>query len=274
MFVDTHVHVLSADHARYPLLAIAPRGTWADRPFPLKSLDAEMTAAGIDAAIVVQALTPYGFDNGYLIDAIDHADARRFVAVVALDPMDPATAGAIAQLGRNGRVRGVRFPASAAGRSYSSEWLHDTRADALWRAAADAGMSIVLWTRPEDLLAIAAVARRFPGVTVAVDHVGGARFASPDMRALEPIADLSHVLVKFTTMLFDEAAVGVDASALVEALVRRFGAERVMWGSNYPASGGRSYREMRELAERSVARLSATDRERVLGGVATRLYRL
>ena len=46
----------------------------------------------------------------------------------------------------------------------------------------------------------------------------------------------------------------------VERLVRRFGAERVMWGSDFSQTHDRSYPELVALAEAAFASLSEVER--------------
>ena len=68
---------------------------------------------------------------------------------------------------------------------------------------------------------IADLARRFPGVTVVMAHLGGA-----GERGVLDIADLPNVLI--------DTAGSWPESALVEYAVRRLGAHRVVYGSDWP----------------------------------------
>lgn len=274
--VDTHVHVTSADTARYPL-AKEPRpgASWfVDRPLDVDGLLRDMDDAGVDQAVVVQGLGPYAYDDRYLLDAIAR-DRARLVGVVGVDPTDPAAPRAIATFAAHPQVRAVRLPA---GTACAPDWLRDRRADALWGAAAESGLSLVLWIRESELAAVAAVARRHPDVAVALDHCGGATFrrerGEVDASALAPFVPLESVHLKVTTAVFDAAGVADDPAPLVSWLNGRFGSRRLMWGSNHPASGGRSYREMRELAERSVRGLKAAEGSEIFGGTAATLYAL
>ncbi len=274
--VDTHVHVTSADTRRYPL-ANEPRpgASWfVDRPLDVAGLLRDMDDADVDRAVVVQGLGPYAFDDRYVLDAVGR-DPARLAAVVAVDPTDPVAPRTIAALAAHPLVRGVRLPA---GTACPPDWLRDGRADALWRAAAECALSLVLWVGETELLDVAAVARRHPNVPLALDHCGGSSFrrdgGAVDAGALAPFVALENVHLKVTTAVFDSAGVASDPAPLVSWLEGRFGSRRLMWGSNHPASGGRSYREMRALLDQAVARLGTSPRADIRACTATRLYRL
>ncbi|MDE3101740.1 MAG: amidohydrolase family protein [Chloroflexota bacterium] len=273
--VDTHVHVTSADTRRYPRTEPAPGATWfVDRPLDVNGLLRDMDEAGVAKAVVVQGLGPYAFDNRYLLDAVPQ-DLARLAAVVAVDPTDPAAPATMARLAKHPYVRAVRLPAGTARRS---DWLSDARADRVWRAAADLRLSLVLWVTEDALAELAAVVSRHPDVPVALDHCGGATFRRDDdtvaATALLAFVPLEHVLLKVTTAVLDVADALDDPAPLGAWLAEHFGSRRLMWGSNHPASGGRSYREMRDLLERAVARLASSARTDVRGATAARLYRL
>ena len=57
-------------------------------------------------------------------------------------------------------------------------------------------------------------------------------------------------------------------------LVDRFGAERLMWGTNYPNTYDRSYREMVELSHRALSFLPAREKQLIMGDNAVRAWSL
>ncbi|MNU00612.1 Amidohydrolase [compost metagenome] len=67
------------------------------------------------------------------------------------------------------------------------------------------------------------------------------------------------------------AAAQMSASPMVERVVREFGADRVMWGSDVAQSKG-SYAQMVSLAKESVSLLSAADQRKVLHDTARAVY--
>ena len=89
--VDTHTHVISPDHERYPLAPMTGfprRQTWfLDHPVSAEGLLAELDGAGVAAAVLVHT-TAYGHDNRYAAAAPATAPGR-FTAVCIVDLTAP-----------------------------------------------------------------------------------------------------------------------------------------------------------------------------------------
>jgi predicted TIM-barrel fold metal-dependent hydrolase len=117
---------------------------------------------------------------------------------------------------------------------------------------------------------------RFPGVRVIVDH-----FARPPLddgppyAVAQPFFALARyplVYVKLSTVTHEDAARGHSTPrAFLEQLVGAFGADRIAWGSNFPASEG-PLAALVALAREWVAFLPAEDQQRILSGTALALY--
>jgi predicted TIM-barrel fold metal-dependent hydrolase len=100
------------------------------------------------------------------------------------------------------------------------------------------------------------VLRRFPEVRVSLDHCG-----FPEVGRSEPLfelADERNLLCKVSSLVLESA--GDSQEAFVEGLVGRFGAERVMWGSDFSQTHDRPYSELVALARRAFAGLREADR--------------
>ncbi len=119
---------------------------------------------------------------------------------------------------------------------------------------------------------------RHPGVPVVLDHCG-----FPDLRGGPPFTGAAPLLalaehpglhLKVTSHVLEAA--GADdpaaAGAFVEHLVAAFGAERLVWGSDYPQTHGRTYAELVALGRDACRALSDADQARVLGENALRLW--
>ena len=77
--IDTHTHVVSADHRRYPLAPPVglPRLSWFDdHPVTAEQLLDSLDAGGVAGAVMVQAKGAYGFDNSYAADALAVSTTR------------------------------------------------------------------------------------------------------------------------------------------------------------------------------------------------------
>src|SRR4051794_35874290 len=85
--VDAHVHVASADRARYPLAPSGVGSPWfhandVGTPDLLLALD----RGGVERAVIVQAVGAYGYDCAYALDSVRaHPDRLALVGSVDLD---------------------------------------------------------------------------------------------------------------------------------------------------------------------------------------------
>jgi len=269
VIVDSHVHVASPDTTRFPM---RPQGFgsdwWRTAGGSAQVLDA-MEGGGVDLAVVVQAVGPYGFDCACAIEAVEeHGD--RFRLVGAVDTAGPDPVAALAQLAETGLLRGVRLFGVGA---TEPAWLTDGTGRDLWDAAADVGTTIIATVFDRHLPALRALIEHRPDVRVALDHCGFADFTGgPPFAGAAPLfalADLAPLHLKVTTHLLHEVPDPADA---MDALVAAFGADRVCWGSDFPQTTELGYPGMVALARRAVRRLPGAGQDAVLGGTAARLW--
>src|SRR5260370_23572060 len=127
--VDTHVHVISPDEDRYPLDPSGVTGAWyREDPCSVERLVELMGSAQIDAAVLVQGISAYRFDNRYTLDAAARCP-ERCTSVVCVDLAGPDPAGeAGTLLGRGARGgRGVAIPGRRLARPRPGRALAATR---------------------------------------------------------------------------------------------------------------------------------------------------
>lgn len=228
-----------------------------------------MDGAGVDAAVVVQAIGAYGYDCSYAIDAVAVAPDR-LALVVAVDMAGDDPPAVLGRLTEHAPVRAVRvFGVGSA----DPAWLTNGRGMALWEAARDLGVGTVptLWGR--DLPALRPLIETFPDVAVAIDHCGfpelgdGPPFG--DLANLLALADLPAVHLKLSTHVLEPVA---DPADLVDVLAGAFGATRMSWGSDHPQTHSMPYASMVALGRDAARRLSGDDQTEFLGGTARRLW--
>lgn len=267
--VDTHVHVVGADVARYPLRPPGVGSQWWSAPgLGTVSLLATLDRCGTGRAVVVQAVGAYGFDNSYALDSVA-GRPDRLRAVAAPDMDGPAPDEEIHRLAARPGVAGVRL----FGVSPGSAWTDDAgRTGAALAAAEEAGVSVVLTVFPGQLDRLGPLVAGRPRLSVALDHCGfpdlaGGRIA-PDAPLLR-WAGLSQVSLKVSSHVLLGA--GGHETALVEQLAGAFGTARLMWGSDYPQTG-RDYGRLRTLGAAACRDLAPAERDAFLGGNAASLY--
>jgi L-fucono-1,5-lactonase len=271
VIVDTHVHVVARDEARFPLRPSGVGSQWfREHPVTAEDYLATAAAAGVDRAVLVQAHGAYGSDNTYVLDALRVAP-ERWVGVVIVDPADPDPAARLRELAAVPGCHGVRLFGIGA---EPPVWFDGDVGAALWDTAVDLDLRIVATLLTPELPRLDAMLARHPGVPVVLDHCGFPDLdggpAFPGLEPLLALADHPGLHLKITSHVLEGA--GAAASALVERLVATFGAARLVWGSDYPQTHDRTYPELVALGRESCAGLDLGDQASVLGENALRLW--
>ncbi len=247
--IDTHTHVIGADHTRYPLTPRNLSGEWyLEAPHTAEELLACMDEAGVLQAVVVQAVGAYTYDNDYAADsAVAHP--KRLASACCIDPLAEGADKTLRYWTLDRGMHGVRLFAIARD---ESSWLVDPRTFPVWEQAADLGAHVIVTILARQLPELRTVLRRFPKVRVSLDHCGFADISAPE--PLFALADEANLYCKVSSIVLEAA--GAEPQPFVEALVARFGAERVMWGSDFSQTHDRSYPELVTLARRAFGSLS------------------
>jgi predicted TIM-barrel fold metal-dependent hydrolase len=271
VIVDTHTHVIARDEARYPLRPSGVGSGWfRDAPCTAEELAALTADAGVGAAVLVQAFGAYSYDNSYVVDA---AAARpdRFVSVAIVDAEDPRSPARLRELARETGFTGVRLFSIAALEHPQPGWLDDPATFAVWEVCAELGLQVVVACLPEHLPRLERVLQRFPEQPVVLDHCG---FVEPRDFETQLLGLARHASLhcKVTSHLLEAAEQQGGASAVVDRLVAEFGADRLVWGSDFPQTHDRPYAELVALARDACVNLADRDRDLVLGGTALRLW--
>jgi L-fuconolactonase len=297
MLFDTHAHVLSADRERYPYSTLrgGAKAPVSPMVFAVEDLVRAMDAGGVDHACIVQRATIYGYDNRYALDAVAAFPAR-FVPIVVLDAQDPASPGLLKELAAKRRLGGLRIVAPELTEK-DTAWLDSDDAQGLWRAASDLALpvTVILYRKNNEAgrAALLGIARRFRDIPILIDHVGVPHASTPETRyaasqgikyvvpappgfgiaeSVAQFGDLGHVHFKVTDINFDRLEDNhFDSAAFVRALADRFGAERLLWGSDVGQSPA-PYSEKLERLRASAKMLSERERALFFGATAHRLY--
>ncbi|MDX9865415.1 MAG: amidohydrolase family protein, partial [Anaerolineaceae bacterium] len=239
---------------------------------PAEKLLALMDAAGVDGAVLVQP-TPYGWDNSYLLDAAGRYPDR-FRCVCLVDPLAEDGPDDLRRLVGEHRIAGIRInwnihPAEV--------WLTNAHHHSLWKTASKLEMPICLQLTPDYLHLLGGMAEEY-GVRVVVDHLGRpVKAASPSnaqFKALLGLAVQKNIFVKLSGLNYysGEAAPYRDVCPLIEAVCEQFGAQRCMWGSDYPfVQDHWSYSGLLSTVKDDW-NLSSEHLGWVLGGTASRLW--
>jgi L-fuconolactonase len=277
--VDAHHHVWDLA-VRDQDWITGPAMARIHRTFSVDDLRLDAGSAGVGATVVVQTLvTP---DETPELLALAAADPLVGAVVGWADLTAPSVADDLARLREapGGQwLRGVRHQVQG---EPDAAWL--TRPEVLrgLRAVAGAGLVYELLTRPHQLPAAVRAVRAVPDGRFVLDHCSKPPIASgvlePWATAVRELAAEPNVTCKLSGLVTeaDHARwAPADLAPYAEVVLGAFGAERVMFGSDWPVCLlAASYAEVVDAARRLIDGCSAAERQHVLAGTATIVYGL
>jgi predicted TIM-barrel fold metal-dependent hydrolase len=262
--VDTHTHVIAADATRYPLVPLEPTGGWyREAAVSVEELLALMDDARVDRAVLVQGVSAYRYDNRYVVDSASRF-ASRCSSVVCLDPQAPDAAEELRRLASDHGARGLRWWA------LSDEPLAEPRA--VWDEVATLAVPVVITMFASRLNELARIVPTLPAVPIAVDHCAFADFSRGVPDELRALGMMPTVRLKVSTIVLDRMAEHGDVRDGLRELAACFGADRLMWGSDFSQTHDRPYPELAEHARVAASRLDDDERAAFLGGTALELW--
>lgn len=279
MIVDTHVHVWEIDPPRYPVGPTAPSwNSYPDEPGTADELLAEMEAHGVDWAVLVQTSWST-WDNGYIADSAARFPDR-FVGQGLVDPQDPKNAEQVRYWAKERGLAGFRFHPMY----YPGEKILTQRENGpMWEEIAAVDAIIQFHLRAEFAEQIAAIAQRYPGLRLILDHLGYPQVGS-DAASYEPILELArfdnvHIKLSDVAGHSGQAYPYIDVHPFIEQALKAFGAGRTVWGTGYPGRHRLKHnwptlgQEIRLIRE-GLPFLREEDKERILGRTAAEIWGL
>jgi L-fuconolactonase len=280
--IDAHQHYWQID---------ARAGYWPPRElsaiyrdFGPEDLAPRLAAAGISGTVLVQSL-PTEDDTRFLLDLA--AQTATVWAVVGWVDLKAAQAAKnIEAFAAHPKARGLRPMLQDIS---DDAWIDDPVLDDAVAAMIEHDLRFDALVMPRHLPALYAFARRYPDLKIVIDHAAKPDIAGqvlgPWRALMTSLASLPNVHCKLSG-LWTEAGRASDIDTMservrpyIEAVAELFGAQRLMWGSDWPvlflASGGGGYGEWLAACEDDCARLlgSAAVPD-VFGGNACKFYRV
>jgi predicted TIM-barrel fold metal-dependent hydrolase len=280
--VDTHLHLVADDLVKYPAGPIGGQAAaWAlAGPHTVEKFLAEMAEAGVDQAALVQASLFHGYDNSYTADsAARYPD--KFVGVCCIDPLAEDAIEKLDFWVTERGMRGLRL--FTVGSVLEAErWLDDPRTFPTWERAGELGIAIDAQVRVDGFDMLRNVLDRFRRVKVILDHLG-----RPKLDDGPPYAGLTELLafarygnlyLKCTGHNICDASAGASTPRdFLTTLIKAFGVERIIWGSNLPAPIGEPatpvpYKERVAMLRQAVSFLPERELDLITGENARNLY--
>lgn len=271
--IDAHVHVWTADTARFPLKPDMTAKQMAVPSFTPEELLAVARPCGVSRVVLIQ-MSYYLWDNRYMLDAIARFP-KTFVGIARVDA-EAQPGREMLRLVQQG-VRGVRI----VGVGPSAErWLEGAGMAEIWQTAAQHNLVIGTLIGAGCLESLDAMCTRYPDAPVVVDHFARIGFDGQirpaEVDALCRLARHKHTYVKLSAFyaLGKKQSPYTDLGPMIRRLLDAFGRERLMWASDSPfqAIAPHTYRDSIELVRSRLDFLTAEDRAWILRRTAERLF--
>lgn len=273
MIIDAHQHFWRIARGDY--------GWMDDSVAPIRRdlLPADLAplarAGGVGGTVAVQA-APTLDETRFLLDLARRTPLiRGVVGWIDLSGDVPAQLAALADPALKG-VRPMLQDIAETG------WILRPEVIAGLRQVAAAGLRLDALITPRHLDAIDRLAQLLPGLAIVIDHCAKPAFTGGDPGAewragMARLAAHPQVYCKLSG-LANEFGPGWSAGALravFDHVLRCFGAERLMWGSDWPVLElAGDYPGWLAAAQELAAGLGPAGRAALFGGTATRFYGL
>ena len=274
MNIDAHFHCWELARGDYGWLtpALAP----IYRDVAVVDWEEQSSPHGVRGGVLVQA-APTEAETQFLLA---QADANPAVLGVVgwVDFLAADAPARIAALARHPRLKGLRPMLQDIA---DPQWILQPAAAPALRAMADCGLVFDALVKPVHLPHILTLAGRHPELRMVIDHG-----AKPDIAAGEwqpwadgmtRIANETQAMCKLSGLLTEVGPRPAPGAVRrwAEHVLQSFGAERVVWGSDWPvlelaAPYALWWATSRQLLES----LDAEGQAAVMGGNAVRLYGL
>jgi L-fuconolactonase len=235
---------------------------------PVETLLFQMDRVGAARAVLTQLLGQ--FDNSYQTACVA-AHPDRLASVGAAQTSDE-----VRRLADSGAA-GVRIGAALAD-------------DVLWEAAATSGLAVSVSGTAAAITDTGFTARiaAMSDLDFVLEHLGG--IGRPDFDGSEATRVAVFALARFPnvtlkvpglgqmgkrTPLSNEPPIDAEAADLLLAAVTHFGADRLMWGSDFPPVASREgYANALGWPQRVLGELTERERAAIFGGTAARIFKL
>jgi predicted TIM-barrel fold metal-dependent hydrolase len=290
--VDGHHHIWRRDDLPWLTGPMVPRifGPYEAlrRDYPIAEYLADIAGTGVVASVYVQTNWPAAKALDEIAWVQSVADATGWPqAIVGYADLAAPDVVALLDVGlRHRGLRGIRQQLHWHEKEqYRFAARPDLVADPAWRRGfaelAPRGLLFELQIFASQMSLGADLAREFPETTIVLEHAGMIEDTSPAGWAawrdgMRKLADRPNVHVKLSGLgTFVHRSAIEEMRPVVHATVDLFGAERCLWGSNFPIEKlWTSYAALVANIRAALADFTPSDQRKILAENAARLYRL
>lgn len=273
-WIDAHHHIWRLERGDYTWLTPDLKPLYQD--YDLADYHRALQDAQLSGSLLIQA-APSVAETEYLLREAEQD--RTVLGVVGW--VDLASLNApeeIERLAKSGRLCGVRpmlqdLP--------ESDWILGEQLQPALEACQTQQLAFDALVRSEQIPFIITLADRHPELTIVLNHAGKPEIASDNLRdwkrAIADLAKRSNVVCKFSGFPTQAPRSwgASDFQDVFHTILDAFGADRLLWGSDWPFMIQAGPVNDWIIASRALtAALSNSERDQIFAGTANRVYRL
>ena len=283
-YVDAHSHLWSPERRRYPLRPGAQEEGVKPKGFTPGEFFSHARPEGVTRVVLVGHTGHFGFDATYLTDLVK-ARPNEVAAQAYLDHTDPNAATSMGLLKRQG-VKAFRLRLLD---PWKAPFAESHPIMKIYEFAGRERLAICPLINPDWLPELGRLSAAFPATVVAIDHFGrigvdgfgkvppvAGTIAPGDVANLVALArhPMMHVKLSAFYALGKRTAPYDDMIPFIKELLKAYGPERLMWGSDcpYQLQGGHTYKASISLIRDRLDGISEADREWLLRKTAERVF--
>lgn len=272
--VDSHHHFWRLSRGDYSWLTSELEPIYRD--FLPDELAALLKACGVDKTVIVQAAETVEETKFILQIASEHDFVAGVVGWVNMEANDVESI--LDVFAKHPKFVGIRPVIQDI---EDVNWMLKPRLDRAFQWIIRNGYTFDALVKPQHLDNLKVLLQRYPSMKVVIDHgakpnISGGVF-DRWAKDMQDIAASSQAYCKLSGLV-TEAGVNPAYDVLesyMSHLLKVFGVERLMWGSDWPVCTlSSTYSEWFELSEKFLNTLNETQQQAIWGGNAQRFYEL
>ncbi|MBZ0292225.1 MAG: amidohydrolase family protein [Anaerolineae bacterium] len=271
--IDTHQHSWNLTETFYNWLK--PEHTAFYGNYTPDMLEPLVKAAGIDYTVMVQAEDTYEDTLSMLL----HASYNDWIGGVVgwvnlLDPQE--TDERLAMYSKNPYYKGMRHLIHG---EADPDWVvRDVVIESLG-VLSDYNLTFdVVPVFPNHLKHVPTLAEKLPNLKMVIDHLAKPPIGqkeTPWFDQMKAAAQAPNVYAKLSGQFDNPDWTVADVQPYVDFVLENFGANRVMFGSDWPVSlAGGTYASVWANTQKLIANCSDEEKEMILGGTAAGFYNI
>lgn len=274
MIIDAHQHFWQLDEAGrdWPTPDLAP----IYRDFGVADLAPLLTRHGVSATVLVQSMACERATQRMLNLAVRTASIAAVVGWTDLKAPDAPER--IARLAQAPKLRGLRPMLQGLD---DDNWIDDAALAPAVQAMLAHGLAFDALVMPRHLQGLLAFATRYPTLPIVIDHAAKPPVASAAQASwcadMAQLAARPNVHCKLSGLVTEAPQDWqlADLQPWVAHVLACFGAQRILWGSDWPVLNlATDYGRWLAVTRTLLAEVDSAGQAAIFGGNARRFYRL